>query len=95
MKCKIATTGSGILTDCNTKPKACTIIPWGGAPDVDQRTQSRMPWRSVTSYNPKLVCGGGAIEMHIAVFKEKGTKITGVEQELQRGCGHGDSSHLM
>jgi T-complex protein 1 subunit gamma len=72
------------LTDCN-EPKACTIVLRGGSKDVlneiERNLQDAMQVVRNVVYNPKLVCGGGAIEMAIAVgLKRQGQKIQGIEQ---------------
>jgi T-complex protein 1 subunit gamma len=72
------------LTDCK-EPKACTIVLRGGSKDVlneiERNLQDAMQVVRNVVYNPKLVCGGGAIEMAVAVgLKREGQKIQGIEQ---------------
>jgi T-complex protein 1 subunit gamma len=72
------------LTDCK-EPKACTIVLRGGSKDVlneiERNLQDAMQVVRNVVFNPKLVCGGGAIEMAIAVgLKREGQKIQGIQQ---------------
>lgn len=72
------------LTECN-EPKACTIVLRGGSKDVlneiERNLQDAMQVVRNVVYNPKLVAGGGAIEMAIAVgLKRQGQKIQGIHQ---------------
>ena len=72
------------LTDC-TDPKACTIVLRGGSKDVlnevERNLQDAMQVIRNVVQNPKLVPGGGAIEMAVSVaLKRKGQTIQGIQQ---------------
>lgn len=74
------------LIDCKD-PKACTIVLRGGSKDVlneiERNLQDAMQVVRNVVNNPKLVPGGGAIEMAVAVaLKRKGQRsIQGIQQE--------------
>jgi T-complex protein 1 subunit gamma len=79
------------LTDCR-EPKACTIVLRGGSKDVlneiERNLQDAMQVVRNVVYNPKLVPGGGAIEMAIAVgLKRSGQKIQGIQQGPYQAVG--------
>lgn len=71
------------LTECKD-PKACTIVLRGGSKDVLNEVERNLSdamqvVRNVMN-NPKLVCGGGAIEMAVGVgLRKEGQKIQGVQ----------------
>ena len=73
------------LTDC-AEPKACTIVLRGGSKDVlnelERNLQDAMQVVRNVVYHPKLVPGGGATEMAVAVgLKQAGlSSITGIQQ---------------
>lgn len=73
------------LTDCQ-EPKACTVVLRGGSKDVlnelERNLQDAMQVVRNVVYNPKLVPGGGATEMAVAVgLKQVGlSSITGIQQ---------------
>ena len=73
------------LTDC-VEPKACTIVLRGGSKDVlnelERNLQDAMQVVRNVVYQPKLVPGGGATEMAVAVgLKQAGlSTITGIQQ---------------
>ena len=73
------------LTDCKD-PKACTIVLRGGSKDVlneiERNLQDAMQVVRNVVNNPKLVPGGGAIEMATAVALKKygQSKIDGIQQ---------------
>jgi T-complex protein 1 subunit gamma len=73
------------LTEC-TNPGACTIVLRGGSKDVlneiERNLQDAMQVVRNVVYSPKLVPGGGAIEMAVAVgLKQYGaTHIHGIQQ---------------
>lgn len=70
------------LTECDN-PKACTIVLRGGSKDVlnemERNLQDAMQVCRNVVFQPQLVCGGGAVEMALAV----GLKRAG--QETVRG----------
>mmetsp|Transcript_20532 Transcript_20532/g.56682 ORF Transcript_20532/g.56682 Transcript_20532/m.56682 type:complete len:568 (-) Transcript_20532:105-1808(-) len=73
------------LTEC-TDPKACTIVLRGGSKDVlneiERNLQDAMQVVRNVVHNPKLVPGGGAIEMAVAVaLKREGNSVQGIQQE--------------
>ena len=73
------------LTECN-EPAACTIVLRGGSKDVlneiERNLQDAMQVVRNVVYQPKLVPGGGAIEMAVAVgLKKYGqANIQGIQQ---------------
>eukprot|EP00977_Amphora_coffeiformis_P025785 scaffold22145_cov167-Amphora_coffeaeformis.AAC.7 len=73
------------LTDC-AEPKACTIVLRGGSKDVlnelERNLQDAMQVVRNVVYHPKLVPGGGATEMAVAVgLRQAGlSSITGIQQ---------------
>jgi T-complex protein 1 subunit gamma len=73
------------LTECKD-PKACTIVLRGGSKDVlneiERNLQDAMQVVRNIVYNPKLVAGGGSIEMALAVaLRRYGmANITGIQQ---------------
>jgi len=79
------------LDECRN-PKACTIILRGGSKDVlneiERNLQDAMQVVRNVVYNPKLVYGGGAIEMAIAVgLRREGQKIKGIQQDPYKAVG--------
>lgn len=79
------------LEECE-EPKACTIILRGGSKDVlneiERNLQDAMQVVRNVVYNPKLVYGGGAIEMAIAVgLRREGQKVEGVQQGPYQAVG--------
>ena len=72
------------LVEC-TNPKACTIMLRGGSKDVlneiERNLQDAMQVVRNVVYQPKLLPGGGATEMAVAVALHKiGQSIQGVQQ---------------
>ena len=72
------------LEECED-PKACTIVLRGGSKDVlneiERNLQDAMQVVRNVVYNPKLLPGGGATEMAVAVgLRHAGQKIQGVQQ---------------
>ena len=72
------------LTECKD-PKACTIVLRGGSKDVlnevERNLQDAMQVVRNVVHNPKLVPGGGAIEMALSVaLKRRGQTLQGVQQ---------------
>lgn len=72
------------LTECK-EPKACTIVLRGGSKDIlnelERNLQDAMQVVRNVVYHPKLVPGGGAVEMAVAVgLKKAGAKIAGIQQ---------------
>ena len=72
------------LEECED-PKACTIVLRGGSKDVlnevERNLQDAMQVVRNVVYNPKLLPGGGATEMALAVaLRKKGQEIQGVQQ---------------
>jgi T-complex protein 1 subunit gamma len=72
------------LTKCK-EPKACTIVLRGGSKDVlnelERNLQDAMQVVRNVVFSPKLVPGGGAIEMALAVgLKRTGQKVQGIQQ---------------
>lgn len=73
------------LTDC-ADPKACTVVLRGGSKDVlneiERNLQDAMQVVRNVVYNPKLVPGGGSIEMALAVaLRRYGmANIKGIQQ---------------
>lgn len=79
------------LEECED-PKACTIVLRGGSKDVlneiERNLQDAMQVVRNVVYNPKLVYGGGAIEMAIAVgLRREGQKVEGVQQNPYKAVG--------
>jgi len=80
------------LTDC-ASPKACTIVLRGGSKDVlnevERNLQDAMQVVRNVVYHPKVVPGGGAIEMALAVgLKRYGLQhITGVQSAPFQAVG--------
>eukprot|EP00271_Cylindrocystis_brebissonii_P013207 TRINITY_DN32864_c0_g1_i1.p1 TRINITY_DN32864_c0_g1~~TRINITY_DN32864_c0_g1_i1.p1 ORF type:complete len:558 (-),score=131.51 TRINITY_DN32864_c0_g1_i1:673-2346(-) len=76
------------------KPKACTILLRGASKDVlnevERNLQDAMAVARNVVQDPKLVPGGGAVEMSVSVaLKEKSTSIGGVEQYPYRTVASG------
>jgi T-complex protein 1 subunit gamma len=72
------------LDECED-PKACTIVLRGGSKDVlneiERNLQDAMQVVRNVVYNPKLLPGGGATEMAVAVgLRRAGQKIQGIQQ---------------
>jgi T-complex protein 1 subunit gamma len=72
------------MEDCED-PKACSIILRGGTKDVlnevERNLQDAMSVARNIIVDPRLVPGGGAVEMHVATELTKAaSKIEGVEQ---------------
>jgi T-complex protein 1 subunit gamma len=72
------------ITECKD-PKACTILLRGGSKDVlnevERNLQDAMSVARNILVNPRIVPGGGAIEMAVAHrLQAKSKTITGVEQ---------------
>ncbi|XP_017758296.1 PREDICTED: T-complex protein 1 subunit gamma [Eufriesea mexicana] len=72
------------ITECKD-PKACTILLRGASKDVLNETERNIQDALHVARNlliePKLVPGGGAVEMAVSKFlTEKATKLEGVEQ---------------
>lgn len=72
------------VTEC-TEPKACTILLRGGSKDVlnevERNLADAMAVARNVMLNPKMVAGGGAIEMAIATkLQAKSKTITGIKQ---------------
>lgn len=81
------------IVECK-EPKACTILLRGASKDVlnevERNLQDAMGVARNVVQNPKLVPGGGAVEMAIsAALKEKSSTIEGVEQFPYRAVGIG------
>lgn len=79
------------LEECE-EPKACTVVLRGGSKDVlneiERNLQDAMQVVRNVVYNPKLVYGGGAIEMAIAVgLRREGQKIEGIQQAPFQAVG--------
>lgn len=73
------------LEEC-TDPKACTIVLRGGSKDVlneiERNLQDAMQVVRNVVYNPKLLPGGGATEMAVAMgIRRAAEKIQGIEQK--------------
>jgi T-complex protein 1 subunit gamma len=71
------------LTEC-TEPKACTILLRGPSKDVlnevDRNLADAMAVARNVVFEPRLVPGGGAVEMAIAVsLHARARSVTGVE----------------
>ena len=72
------------LEDCED-PKACTIVLRGGSKDVlnevERNLQDAMQVVRNVVYNPKLLPGGGATEMALAVsLRKQGQALQGIQQ---------------
>jgi len=72
------------ITECKD-PKACTIILRGASKDilneVERNLQDAMQVARNVMIEPKLVTGGGAVEMAVArLLQEKSKSITGIHQ---------------
>jgi len=72
------------LEECKD-PKACTIMLRGGSKDVlnevERNLQDAMQVVRNVVYNPKLLPGGGATEMALAVaIRKEGQKLQGIQQ---------------
>lgn len=72
------------LDECKD-PKACTIVLRGGSKDVlneiERNLQDAMQVVRNVVYNPKLLPGGGATEMAVAVgIRHAAKKIQGIQQ---------------
>lgn len=72
------------LDECED-PKACTIILRGGSKDVlnevERNLQDAMQVVRNVVYNPKLLPGGGATEMALAVaLRKQGQTLQGIQQ---------------
>jgi T-complex protein 1 subunit gamma len=72
------------LDECED-PKACTVVLRGGSKDVlneiERNLQDAMQVVRNVVYNPKLLPGGGATEMAVAVgLRRAGQKIQGIQQ---------------
>lgn len=72
------------LDECKD-PKACTIVLRGGSKDVlneiERNLQDAMQVVRNVVYNPKLLPGGGATEMAVAVgIRQAAKKIQGIQQ---------------
>ena len=72
------------LEDCED-PKACTIVLRGGSKDVlneiERSLQDAMQVVRNVVYDPKLLPGGGATEMALAVaIRKEGQKLHGIQQ---------------
>ncbi|CAB9499739.1 complex protein 1 subunit gamma [Seminavis robusta] len=79
------------LEECQD-PKACTIILRGGSKDVlneiERNLHDAMQVVRNVVYNPKLVYGGGAIEMAIAVgLRRQGQTVEGIQQDPYKAVG--------
>jgi T-complex protein 1 subunit gamma len=79
------------LADCHD-PKACTIVLRGGSKDVlnemERNLQDSMQVVRNVVYSPKLVCGGGSIEMAIALgLKREGQRIQGIQSAPFQAVG--------
>lgn len=72
------------LTDC-TQPTACTIVLRGGSKDVlnemERNLQDALQVVRNVVTQPKLVPGGGAVEMAVAVgLQQYGSQLQGIQQ---------------
>ncbi|GKZ01354.1 hypothetical protein MPSEU_001086400 [Mayamaea pseudoterrestris] len=79
------------LAECED-PKACTIVLRGGSKDVlnemERNLQDAMQVVRNVVYSPKLVCGGGSIEMAVALgLKREGQKIQGIQSAPFQAVG--------
>lgn len=80
------------LTKC-TDPKACTILLRGGSKDVlnemERNLQDAMQVVRNVVYEPRLLSGGGATEMAVAVgLMKKGETVEGVQKGPYQAIGH-------
>jgi len=85
------------LEECED-PKACTIVLRGGSKDVlneiECNLQDAMQVVHNVVYNPKLLPGGGATEMAVAVgLRHAGQKIQGMQQGPF--CAVGDAMEVI
>lgn len=76
------------ITECKD-PKACTILLRGASKDilneVDRNLQDALAVTRNVVIEPKLVPGGGAVEMAVAqLLTEKAKGITGIHQRPYR-----------
>lgn len=81
---KIGQEWFAFLEECD-EPKACTVILRGGSKDVlneiERNLQDAMQVVRNVVYNPKLLPGGGATEMAVAMGLKKSAKnVQGVRQ---------------
>jgi T-complex protein 1 subunit gamma len=88
---KIADEYYAFLEDCED-PKACTILLRGGSKDVlnemERNLQDAMQVARTIVTDPRLLPGGGATEMTVAVaLQEASTSIEGVQQWPFRAVG--------
>jgi T-complex protein 1 subunit gamma len=88
---KIADEYYSFMEQCK-QPKACTILLRGGSKDVlneiERNLQDAMQVARNVVLEPKLLPGGGATEMTVAVaLQEKGKTLKGVEQWPYRAAG--------
>lgn len=72
------------MTQCK-EPKACSILLRGASKDVlneiERNLQDALGVARNVMMNPKLVPGGGAVEMELSCrLMEQATKIEGVQQ---------------
>ena len=79
------------ITDCKD-PKACTIILRGASKDVlnevERNLLDAMNVARNVVYDPRLLPGGGAVEMEVAVaLAEKSKSVDGVAQWPYRAVG--------
>jgi T-complex protein 1 subunit gamma len=79
------------LEECQD-PKACTIVLRGGSKDVlneiERNLHDAMQVVRNVVFNPKLVYGGGAIEMAIAVgLRREGQCVEGIQQDPYKAVG--------
>jgi len=79
------------LTECDN-PSACTVVLRGGSKDVlnemERNLQDAMQTVRNVILSPRLVPGGGAIEMALSVgLKRRGHKIQGIQQGPFRAVG--------
>lgn len=85
------------LEECED-PKACTVVLRGGSKDVlneiERNLQDAMQVVRNVVYNPKLLPGGGATEMAVAVgLRHAGQTVTGVQQGPF--CAIGDAMEVI
>ena len=79
------------LTKCED-PKACTIVLRGGSKDVlnevERNLQDALQVVRNVVYNPRLLPGGGATEMALAVaLSKKGLEVSGIQQAPYMAVG--------
>uniref|UniRef100_A0A4D5R9L5 T-complex protein 1 subunit gamma n=1 Tax=Scolopendra viridis TaxID=118503 RepID=A0A4D5R9L5_SCOVI len=80
------------ITECK-EPKACTILLRGASKDilneVERNLQDAMQVARNIMIEPKLVPGGGAVEMAVAhIVTEKSKTITGIHQWPYKAIAH-------